>query len=281
MLMRFHHTLVKRKYGLLFSPQKKRKPGPKGPSEELIRAIVEIKHRNPRYGCPKIALLISRAFGMEIDKDVVRRVLAKRHPPASGSRGPSWLTFIGHLRDSLWSVDLFRCESIRLKSHWMMVVMDQFTRRIIGFAVQAGDIDGVVLCRIFNCAIFGMGIPKYLSSDHDPLFTFHQWQANLPVLDAEEIKTIPYVPISHPFIERLIGTIRREYVDHTLFWSAEDLECKLEDFKTYYNGYRVHYTLEGQTPSDLSGEPVLGRGGLDHCQWATHCRGLFQTPFAA
>jgi hypothetical protein len=50
--------------------------------------------------------------------------------------GPSWLSFIGHIKDSLWSVDLFRCESILLRSHWVMVVMDVFTRRIIGFGVE-------------------------------------------------------------------------------------------------------------------------------------------------
>jgi len=71
-----------------------------------------------------------------------------------------------------------------------MVVMDPFTRRIIGFAVQSGDVDGVALCRMFNCAIFGMGVPKYLSSDHDPLFGFYRWPANLRVLDMEKTKAI-------------------------------------------------------------------------------------------
>src|SRR6478672_7704311 len=51
---------------------------------------------------------------------------------------------------------------------------------------------------------------QILSSDHDPLYRFHQWEANLRVLNVEQIKTVPYVPLSHPFIERLIGTLRRE-----------------------------------------------------------------------
>ena len=49
-------------------------------------------------------------------------------------------------------------------------------------------------------------MPKYLSSDHDPLYRFGQWQANLRILEVTEIKTVPYVPLSHPFVERLIGT---------------------------------------------------------------------------
>ena len=62
------------------------------------------------------------------------------------SRGPSWLTFLGHTKDSLWSIDLFRCESALLRSHWVLVVMDQYTRRIVGFGVHAGIVDGRALC---------------------------------------------------------------------------------------------------------------------------------------
>jgi putative transposase len=51
------------------------------------------------------------------------------------------------------------------------------------------------------------------------------------------------VPLSHPFIERLIGTIRRECLDHSLFWTSTDLELKLSAFKSYYNGYRSHQAL--------------------------------------
>jgi len=163
-----------------------------------------------------IALIIARSFGVEIDKDAVRRVLAKHYRPEPGAGGPSWLTFIGHTKDSLWSVDLFRCESITLRTHWVLVVMDQFTRRIIGFGIQVGAVDGIALCRMFNQAIARQGVPRYLSSDHDPLFEFHRWKANLRVLEVDELKTVPYTPTSHPFVERLIGTTRREFLDHVL-----------------------------------------------------------------
>ncbi len=94
----------------------------------LIAAIVELKRSNPKFGCVRIAQQISHAFGVDLDKDVVRRVLAKHYRPAPSSDGPSWLSFIAQCKDSLWSVDLFRCESILLRSHLVMVVMDVFTR---------------------------------------------------------------------------------------------------------------------------------------------------------
>ena len=78
----------------------------------------------------------------DLDKDTVRRILAVHYKPDPASQGPSWFTTLGHARDSLWSVDLFRAESITLKTHWIMVVMDQYTRRMIGFAVHAGNVDG-------------------------------------------------------------------------------------------------------------------------------------------
>src|SRR5213593_5065920 len=73
-LFKFHKALVDRKYRLLFSSSShRRKPGPKGPSAELIAAIVEMKRRNPRFGCVRIAQQLAHAFGVDIDKDVVRR----------------------------------------------------------------------------------------------------------------------------------------------------------------------------------------------------------------
>jgi putative transposase len=279
-LLHLHNVLRKRKYRMLFSSQRAGRPGPKGPNEELIDVVVAMKRRNPNWGCPRIAQQIALAFGVEIDKDVVRRILSAHYQPDPDSQGPSWLTFLGHMKDSLWSCDLFRCESATLRTYWVLLVMDQFTRRIMGFAVHSGIVDGVALCRMFRRAIRGQSLPKYLSSDHDPLYRFHQWQANLRVLGVTEIKTVPYVPLSHPFVERLIGTVRREYLDRTLFWTTVDLERKLIDFQHYYNRHRTHAGLEGRLPEpsmDASASPIP----FDSYTWRSHCRGLYQTAIAA
>src|SRR5499426_4160858 len=87
-----HRVLVKRKYRLLFSPKWRGKPGPRGPQKELVDAIVEMKRRNPTWGCPRIAEQMTLAFGLEINKDVVRRILSAHYCPDSHSGGPSWLT---------------------------------------------------------------------------------------------------------------------------------------------------------------------------------------------
>jgi hypothetical protein len=102
-LLNLHHALRNRKYRVLFSHKRKQKPGPKGPFQELINAIVDTKRRNPTWGCPRIAQQVALAFSVSLDKDVVRRVLANHYKPDSDSCGPSWLAFLGHMKDSLWS----------------------------------------------------------------------------------------------------------------------------------------------------------------------------------
>src|SRR6266581_3660136 len=246
-LLHFHKMRIKQKYRLLFSRK-------------------------------RVAQQLTLASCVDIDKDVVRRIPAIHFHPEAGSGGPSWLSFIGHAKDSLWSLDLFRCESAILRTYWVLVVMDQCTRRIVGFAVHRGVVDGVALCRMFNRAIHAQILPKYLSSDHDPLYRFHQWQANLRVLEVQEIKTVPYVPLSHPFVERLIESIRREYLDQTLFWTAVDLENKLRLFQDYFNRQRTQSGLGGRLP-----DPETARTPLNFSsyRWQQHCRGLYQTPIAA
>jgi hypothetical protein len=113
-----------------------------------------------------------------------------------------------------------------------------------------------------------------LSSDNDPLYRFHQWQANLRILEVTEIKSLPYVPLSHPFVERLIGTLRREYLDHMLFWTTVDLENKLLDFRTYFNHHRTHTSREGRTPDP---PPSRLAANLRSFRWQPHCRALYHT----
>ena len=200
-----------------------------------------------------------RASGDRVESSA--QAAADRLAPSSGGTGPSWLSFIGHTTDSLWSVDLCRCESIVLRSYWVLVVMDQFTRRLVGVGVHRGPVNGADLCRMFNAAIHGQGTPRHLSTDHDPLFEAHRWTANLRILEIDEVKTVPHVPRSHPFVERLIGTTRREFLDHVLFWNARALERKLAEFQAYYNEVRSHASLT------FAGGHTVARAELNNVRW--------------
>ena len=255
----------------------RRRPGPKGPKKELIAAVVEMKRRNPNWGCPRIAQQITLAFGVDIDKDMFRRILSVHYP------GPTlWFeSILAHLSRP------YKGQLVELRFVPMRVCNTENTLGSRGDGPIYTAVDRVwrprrhcrrsSACRMFSRAIGRQSLPKYLSSDNDPLYRFHQWQANLRVLEVTEIKT-PYVPLSHPFVERLIGTIRREYLDRMLFWTTVDLEEKLLDFQRYYNAHRAHAGLRGRPP-----EPGIGKSPIDLglYRWQKHCRGLYQLPVAA
>lgn len=280
-ILAFHKALIKRKYSALYAAKTRRKPGPKGPSAELIKLIVEMKQRNPRFGCPRIAMQIQHAFGIEINKDIVRRVLDKHYKPKPKDNSPSWLSFLGNIKDSLWSIDFFKVESVHLKTYWVMVVMDQFTRRIVGFAVHNDNLNGIAACCMFNSIIKQLSLPKCLSSDNDPIFRFHRWKANLRILEIKEIKSIPFTPTSHPFIERLIGTVRRELLDRVLVFNSIDLQRKLDNYIHYYNESRAHSALDSNTPETKTHLLKNNALNLHSYQWESFCNKLFMLPCPA
>jgi putative transposase len=80
-LLRLHRALITRKYRLLFSAKATTKPGQKGPSQQVVAAVVEMNRRNPSWGCPRIAQQITLAFGIPLNKDIVRRILAAWYRP--------------------------------------------------------------------------------------------------------------------------------------------------------------------------------------------------------
>jgi len=84
--------------------------------------------------------------------------------------------------------------------------------------------------------------------------------------------------MSHPFVERLIGSIPRELLDHTLFWTTTDLENKLGEYQSYFNQNRTRSSRGGATPVGSNGEKVVE---INQYRWRKYCRGLFELPIAA
>lgn len=100
-ILKFHQALVKRKYRNLFSRKTRINPGRKGPEQDWIELVVEMKRRNPRFGYGGIAMQIYKGFGIDVSRFAVARILRKNYKKLPDNDGPSWLTFIGHAKDSL------------------------------------------------------------------------------------------------------------------------------------------------------------------------------------
>jgi putative transposase len=159
-------------------------------------------------------------------------------------------------------VDLFRCESATLRTHWVLVVMDQCTRRIIGFGVHAGTVDGVALCQGIQ-----LRHSRAMRDAETPQFR-QRSTLQVPPVASQSADTRGRVS-RHP---------STRYLDHSLFWATVDLENKLLEFRTYFNNHRTHNSLEGRTPNTPVSQPVAN---LHSFRWQPHCRALYQTPMAA
>ena len=102
-ILTFHKALVKRKYSKLYSNQAKKIPGGQARDQILIDLVVEMKRRNPSFGYGRISMQIFEAFGIAISRFAVARILRKNKHNLPSGDGPSWLTIIGYMTDSLWS----------------------------------------------------------------------------------------------------------------------------------------------------------------------------------
>ena len=278
-VMKFRRALTNRNYHKLFSSRRNSKPGPKGPSDELIRVIVEMKQRNPRFGCPRIAQQISKAFGIEINKDTVRRVLAKHYRPGSNDGGPSWRTFLGHLTDSLRSTNWFRCKLPALRNHRVLGMLNSFIRQIMGYDIHYGSVDEIACCPLLENAASMMEAQKLLNSDHDPPLLYHRWERML--LGGDATNTVAILPLSLPCAEWRMETVSGNNIDYLPFYNAVDLEGKFKEFTNFYILLRLHSPVNEDTSAKIDKCSVLDRAKIDHFAWKRHCYELFQAPIAA
>ena len=171
----------------------------------------------------------------------------------------------------------------RGRGDWVLVVMDHWTRRIVGFAVHR-SVDGVALCRCSITRRMAKFSPTYLRADGPTIAgRFHQWQANLRILNVRENQDSALrAPRSHPVIERLIGTVRRECLDRLLFWTAADLAAEAGPVPAGHQTSILHACGAGRVPAGSEPGPSRRSGDFPgRIGGSRTVAGLYHTPRAA
>jgi hypothetical protein len=278
-LTKFRRALLSRNYHRLFSLRKNAKPGPKGPSDNLVRVIVELKRRNPRFGCPRIAQQINKAFGVNNDKDVVRRVLAKHCRPEPYDSGPSWLTFFRHTSESLWSIAQSQHKSILPRFHSSLLAIGQFTRWIIDCGIVGCHFDQTVVCSLFAADIPVIETSKSLSPAHDPPFSHHRCRRRLLGIGCTQ--TVPIFPRAPPFAERRIGTRQRNHHDDRSNCGAIDLATEHETLNNNHNLFLTPGPLDEIRSSRINREKALSYAESQNFTRERYIREELQTLIAA
>jgi transposase InsO family protein len=233
---------------------------------EIRALIARMAAANLLWGAPRIHGELLK-LGLDVAERTVSRLMPKRRPEPS----QTWRTFLdNHVRD-LVSIDFFTVPTARLRVLFVLVVLAHHRRRVVHFNITEHPTAAWTTQQIVDAFPYDSA-PSYLLRDRDQVYG-EQFQHRVKGMRIEEVLTAPHSPWQNPFAERLIGSIRRECLNHVLVLGESHLRRILATYFRYYHGARTHLTLDKDASDGRPVElPEAGRiveipevGGLHHC----------------
>jgi transposase InsO family protein len=236
--------------------------------QDLIR---KLSKENPLWGAGQIRDTLCLLGYDPPCEDTVRKYMTRPRNPREKST--SWLPFLRHHLDVSWAMDFFTVVTVNFNFLYVFVVLDHGRRKVIHFATTYNPLMEWVIHQLREATPFGRQ-PRYMFRDNDGIYG-HGVRAFLQSCGIEEVRMAYRSPWQNPYIERFVGTLRRELLDHVIVLSEDHLRKLLREFiEEYYHTARPNQGLEGQTPvvtvkpkptdgpSKLISFPVCG--GLHH-----------------
>ena len=237
---------------------------PRVPREirDLIRKMSEA---NPLWGAPRIHGELLK-LGVEISQAAVSKYMARNRKPPS----QSWRTFLENHAAEIASIDFFTVPTATFRVLFVFLVLSNHRRRVIHFNVTATPSAAWTGQQVVEAFPWDTA-PRYLLRDRDGIYG-SEFVRRVEGMDIEEVPISARSPWQNPYVERMIGSIRRECLDHVIIFSERQLRRVLNNYLEYYHGSRTHLGLEKDCPVPRRVEPpALGLicsepmvGGLHH-----------------
>jgi len=207
---------------------------------------------NPTWGSPRIVGEL-RKLGIEIAKSTVEKYRPKLRQPPS----PSWSAFLKqHIHDTV-AIDFFTVPTARLRVLFVLVVLAHDRRRVLYFNVTEHPTAEWTAQQLVE-AFPWESPPRYLLRDRDAIYG-NQFRKRVRSLGMKECPTAPRSPWQNPYAERVIGSIRRECLDHVIVLNERHLKRLLRGYFAYYHQWRTHRSLKMDSPDGRSvHSPELG-----------------------
>jgi putative transposase len=251
---------------------RKRVPGRPRIDPALRQLIHQLARENPRWGVVRIVGEL-RALGYAVSARTVRRYRqrALRRPPSQ-----SWRTFLHNHASEIWAVDLFTVQTFTLRTVYALVLITHGRRRVIHANVTRHPTARWIWRQVVEATPWAAQ-PRYLIRDHDRSYgkDFIQHAARIGITT---IVTPIRAPNANAVAERVIGTLRRECLDHMIVLNERHLLRLLREYVEHYNRKRPHRSLALDSPDGRAPQPIpqSGRvvsrsvlGGLHHeYEWA-------------
>ena len=234
-------------------------------SKEIRQLIRKMSRDNPLWGAPRIHGELLK-LGIDIgETSVGKYILRRRKPPSQ-----DWRTFLENHLKTMVSIDFFTVPTIRFQVLYVFLVLAHDRRRIVHFNVTAHPTAEWTAQQLREAFPFEQ-IPRYLLRDRDRIYG-GEFTKDVKAMGIKEVLSAPRSPWQRAYVERVIGTIRRECLDHVIVLNEASLYRHVKSFLTYYHESRTHLSLAKDSPEPRLVHPLeLGAvvairqvGGLHH-----------------
>jgi transposase InsO family protein len=234
-------------------------------NREIRELIRRMSRSNPLWGAPRIHGELLK-LGIDISQASVGKYMIRTRRPPS----PSWRAFLdNHVKD-LIAIDFFTVPTVTFRVLFAFLLLAHDRRQILHFNVTehpTAEWTGRQLLQAFPWDT----APRYLIRDRDGIYG-NDFDRSVHALGIKQVLTAPRSPWQNPYVERVIGSIRRECLDHVIIFGESHLRRVLRSYLHYYHSSRTHLALDKDAPQPRPVEPpTMGRivafpkvGGLHH-----------------
>jgi transposase InsO family protein len=220
---------------------------------EVVILIKKMANENPTWGAPRIHGELLK-LGYKICESTVQRYMPKK---GKRNNGQNWKTFLkNHSRDIIL-IDFLTVPTINFKLMYVLVIIEHHRRKLIHFNVTKNPTSKWTIQQIRNM-LFDYESPKYLIRDRDKKYG-NLFSEGINNFGIKQIITAYRSPWQNGYCERVIGTIKRECLDHVIVLNENHLKSILDEYVSYYNKYRPHLGINKDSPE---GRAVQSEGEI-------------------
>ena len=225
------------------------KVGRKSLAPETTQLIRQMSRDNPLWGAPRIHGELLK-LGIGLSQRTVSKYMVPRPRRCAGQ---TWTSFLRNHLGQMVSVDFLTVPTVSFQVLYVFVVLSHARRQILHFNVTASPSAHWIAQQLREAFPF-TSPPKYVLRDRDGLYGL-EFQHLAQALGLEELRIAPRSPWQSPYVERFIGSLRRECLDHVVVLSQGHLHRLLQSYFAYYHGWRTHLGLNKDAPEPRQVQP--------------------------
>jgi transposase InsO family protein len=255
-------------FRLFWRYKSRRKNGGRPAIDPEIRTLIRrMARENPLWGAPRIHGELLK-LGFEVSERTVSNLMPK---PSSDRTGQSWKTFLHNHLATVCAMDFFTVPTVNFKILYVLLILSHDRRRVVHFNITRNPTAAWTLQQVRTAFPWDTA-PKYLLRDRDGIYG-RAFRQGIEDMGIEQIVTAPKSPWQNGYVERMVGTIRRDCLDHHIIIGEKHLRKVLNEYLDYYHRDRTHCGLNKDTPlyRDIQGKLDSGKivplprcGGLHH-----------------